>query len=125
MSSQGSKGTAGARPVPHRGEVWLAELSPTQGHEQGGSRPVLIVSRDDFNAGPADLVMVLPITSKLRGLPTRVRVEPPEGGLRMASEVLCDQIRTISTQRLLCRLGAVEPSTLRDATTRLAHLLDL
>src|SRR6185295_5268066 len=49
-----------------RGEVWLADLDPTRGHEQAGRRPVLIVSDDVFNAGAAELVVVLPMTSTLR-----------------------------------------------------------
>lgn len=125
MSVQGGKSEGSTKPAARRGEVWLAALDPTEGYEQGGRRPVLVVSRDDFNAGPAELVIVLPITTTLRSLPTRVRVEPPEGGLRMPSEILCDQVRTISTQRLVHKLGAVKHTTLREATTRLAHVLDL
>ncbi len=39
--------------APGRGEVWLADLNPTRGHEQAGRRPVLVVSEDLFNRGPA------------------------------------------------------------------------
>jgi mRNA interferase MazF len=66
---------------PLRGQVWMADLDPTKDHEQAGKRPVLVVSADVFNAGPADLVVVLPITSKAKGIPTHVAVSPPEGGL--------------------------------------------
>jgi mRNA interferase MazF len=48
---------------PRRGEIWLAGLRPTRGREQSGRRPVLVLSVDFFNAGPADLVVVLPLTS--------------------------------------------------------------
>jgi len=40
--------------------MWLADLDPTRGHEQAGRRPVLVVSDDIFNRGPADLVIILP-----------------------------------------------------------------
>ncbi len=46
---------------PLRGEIWLADLNPTRGHEQSGRRPVIVLSEDLFNNGPADLVIVLPI----------------------------------------------------------------
>jgi mRNA interferase MazF len=47
---------------PARGEVWMVDFDPTKGHEQGGRRPALVVSVDVFNSGPAELVIVLPIT---------------------------------------------------------------
>ena len=59
--------------APARGEVWLADLNPVRGHEQAGRRPVLVVSEDLFNRGPAGLAIVLPMTSTLRGIPSHVR----------------------------------------------------
>ena len=53
-----------------RGDVWLIHLDPTKGREQKGTRPGLIVSVDEMNHGPADLVVVLPITSKEKGIPS-------------------------------------------------------
>ena len=47
---------------PNRGEIWLADLSPTRGHEHAEAHPVLIISTNIFNHGPADLVCVLPLT---------------------------------------------------------------
>jgi mRNA interferase MazF len=82
---------------PIRGEIWLADLGTGRGHEQAGQRPVLVVSEDTFNAGPAGLVMVLPLTSKVaksKNIPAHVRVDPPEGGLKTPSLILCDQLRT-------------------------------
>ena len=90
-----------------RGEIWLAELNPIRGHEQAGRRPVLVVSDDRFNRGPADLVIVLPITSTLRPIPSHIRLAPGEGGLRNPSAVLCEGIRSISKERLLERWGVV------------------
>ena len=37
--------------LPSRGEIWMANLNPTRGHEQAGRRPVLIISTDTFNNG--------------------------------------------------------------------------
>jgi len=86
---------------PTRGEVWLADLDPTFGHEQGRSRPVLLVSVDAFNAGLSGLAVILPITSRIRPLPLHVAVNPPEGGLRKPSVILCDAIRSIDRRRLI------------------------
>src|SRR5437764_4150084 len=88
---------------PVRGEVWMADLETGRGHEQAGQRPVLVVSDDAFNAGLAGLVMTVPLTSKLgksKSIPAHIRVDPPEGGLKTPSIILCDQLRTISKDRL-------------------------
>jgi mRNA interferase MazF len=95
-----------------RGEVWLCQLSPTIGREQAGARPAVILSADEFNTSRAELVVVLPITSKPRALPSRVLMTPPEGGLSRESWIICEQPRTISTTRLRKRLGTARPATL-------------
>ena len=115
----------GVRPPARRGEVWLADLDPTIGHEQGGRRPVLIVSDDRFNATRAGLVMVVPLTRTERGLATHVPIEPPEGGERVRSIILCEHLRTISATRLAERRGAVAPTTLAEVERRLRLLLAL
>jgi mRNA interferase MazF len=108
-----------------RGEVWLADLDPVIGHEQAGRRPVLVVSEDFFNRTRAGLLVVLPVTSTLRSLPTRVRLVPPDGGLKRESDVICEAIRCISKERLLTRLGSVTPETLAAVEDRLKLLLHL
>ena len=110
---------------PARGDIWLASLSPTRGHKQAGRRPVLIVSEDLFNQGPAGLVIVLPVTSTIRSIPAHVPVAPPEGGLRHRSAVLCEAVRSISTERLIARWGAVSARTMTEVEDRLRILLRL
>jgi len=92
--------------------VWLADLNPTRGREQSGRRPVAVLSVDDFNRGPAELVIVAPITSRLRGIPSHIQVAPPEGGLRQPSVVLCDAVRSVSRHRLLEAWGSLRPPTI-------------
>ena len=111
--------------TPARGEVWLVDLDPTRGREQAGRRPVLVVSDDLFNAGPADLVIVLPITSTLRPVPSHVRLPPPEGGLKTESAVLCEAIRSISKDRLVRRWGAISTDRMKRIEDVLRILLRL
>jgi mRNA interferase MazF len=108
-----------------RGEIWVVGFDPVVGHEQAGQRPALVVSADAFNGSGAGLVTVLPITSKPRKLPSRVRIAPPEGGLRFESWVVCEQVRTVSNQRLISRLGAAAPTTLSTVSDILRLLLEL
>ncbi len=111
--------------IPSRGDIWLADLNPTRGREQKGRRPVLIISEDIFNRGPAELVIILPVTSTHRGIPSHVPIKPPEGGLKTGSFVLCEAVRSISKNRLLYRLGTVNVSTLAEIEDRLRILMGL
>ncbi len=108
-----------------RGDIWLVGLDPTKGREQAGMRPALVVSVDVFNHGAAELVVVIPITSKAKGIPLHVEVSPPEGGLTMTSFVKCEDVRSISTSRLVRRLGKVSPATIDSVEDRLRILLGL
>ena len=94
-----------------RGEVWLASLDPTRGHEQAGRRPVVIVSDDLFNRSPAGLVIVLPMTTRLRAVRSHVVLEPPEGGLKSTSVIQCEAVRSIAVERLIApgALTAITP----------------
>lgn len=111
---------------PSRGEIWQANLNPTVGHEQAGMRPVLIVSDDTFNQGRANLVVVLPLTRTNRRIPLHVAVDPPEGGLRERSYILCDAIRSISKDRLSDQpWGVVSRETMAQVEDILAILLGI
>lgn len=108
-----------------RGEVWLVDLNPVRGREQAGKRPCLVISVDLFNQGAAELVIALPITSKNKGIPFHVEVNPPEAGLRMQSFIKCEDVRSISVERFERKLGAVTPETLAQVEIRLKILMGL
>lgn len=63
-------------------------------------RPAMVLSVDKFNHGPADLVIVLPITTKNKRIPTHVPVPGGEAGLDEDSFIKCEDIRSISKDRL-------------------------
>jgi len=112
-------------PEPSRGEVWQANLSPTKGHETRGTRPCLVISVDPFNQGPAGLVVVLPITTRDKGIPLHVAVNPPEGGLKKQSFIKCEEPRSISKDRLTTQLGELAAPTLEEVSDRLRIVLGL
>jgi mRNA interferase MazF len=111
-----------AVPASRQGDVWEARPEPVVGHEQGGTRPVLVVSVDRISAGPGELCIVVPFTRTNRDTPLHVRVEPPEGGLTSVSFALCENVRAISRERLAERLGGVRDATLEAVLHRI-HLL--
>ena len=84
-----------------RGQVWTANLNPNRGREIGKVRPVLIVQGDWLSAAQPRTVVVLPLTSDVRpdAEPLRVTVGA-RGGLRMKSQVVVDQPRTLDRRRL-------------------------
>ncbi len=84
-----------------------------------------MVSVDKFNYGPAGLVVVLPITSKNKNQPIHVPVQPPEGGLSMLSFIKCDDIRSVSKQRLKQFYGTGSAQTMADVEKRIRILLNL
>ena len=110
---------------PQRGEIWALDFDPTRGHEEAGRRPALIFSVDAFNAGPAGLVLVIPITSKIRSIPMHVGLRPPEGGVKVECVILCDALRSVSRERLIQKWGRVGQNTLREVEDRVRILLGL
>jgi mRNA-degrading endonuclease toxin of MazEF toxin-antitoxin module len=78
-----------------RGEIWLVGLDPTQGHEQQGRHPVLIVSPEAFNR-ITKLPVVLPITSGSNFARTAGFAVPlTTAGTKTTGIVRCDQPRTL------------------------------
>lgn len=111
--------------LPCRGEVWLVDLNPTRGHEQNGKRPALIVSNDLFNHGPADLVVVVPLTTAFKNIPLHVEIKPTKHGLNAVGYAKCEDVRSISAERLIKRLGIVNGSVLLQVEDKLRILLEL
>lgn len=108
-----------------RGDIWQADMNPTRGHETHGVRPVLVVSDDRFNQSAAGLVVVVPITRTRKGVPLHIGIDPPEGGLSRPSFIKCEEVRAISTERLLRRRGGASASTMSEVEDRLRMLLNL
>jgi mRNA interferase MazF len=103
----------------------MTELGATRGREQAGTRPTLVVSVDGFNSGGGELVVVVPITSRIKRVRTQVEVLPPEGGLKVPSRIKCEDARSISHERLLQLMGVVSNTTLRAVEDRLRWILGL
>lgn len=110
---------------PSRGDVWFVELDPIRGREQAGRRPALIVSVNQFNYGPADLVVVIPITTRDKKIPFHVKINPPEGGLREISFIKCEDIRSLSKERLIKFSGRISDNIFLLIEDRLRILLNL
>ena len=108
-----------------KGEIYLAELSPTVGSEISKKRPVLIVS-NDINNQFADTVSIVPITSTTSKIyPFEVFLPKGEGNLINDSKAKCNQIRTIDKQRIQKRFGKISTEKLKEIEKAILIHLDI
>ena len=109
-----------------RGDIFIADLDPVVGSEQGGVRPVVIVQNDRGNRF-SPTVICAAMTSRLgkNDLPTHVWVASRDSGLRSDSLVLCEQIRTLEKRRLQTRVGRVDELVIRRIEAALRAALGL
>jgi mRNA interferase MazF len=111
--------------TPRRGEVWLVDFGDPVGREQSGRRPAVVVSADPLNESRAGIVVVVPTTTTLRGLPSHVEIEPGSSGLDEVSYAKCEDVKSISEPRLIARLGSVNEAVTFDIGRALRFLLDI
>ena len=90
---------------PRRGDIYWVALDPTIGREIKKTRPALVVSPDEMNQALGTVVLA-PITSTVRDFPTRYTLRLQ----RKTASVALDQIRTVSTERLLRKMASVDPA---------------
>jgi mRNA interferase MazF len=102
-----------------RGEVWLVRLDPTIGHELQKTRPCVIVSPDGMNAHLGTLG-VLPMTSGSHEAPFRLQTT----FRNVDGLLLGDQLRFVSRQRLVRRLGQLPASTLSIALQMMREMFE-
>ena len=97
-----------------RGEIYVADLSPYVGSEQGGIRPVIILQNNLGNIFSPTLIVV-PLTSryKKRNLPTHYLIEDVEE-LKTTSLVLLEQIKTIDKRRITEYIGQASKDDIKN-----------
>jgi mRNA interferase MazF len=94
------------------GDLFWADLPPSDGHEQAGRRPVMIFQDDDY-AGSLPTLLIIPLSSSAAVLRFPGTVEIPataENGLAYDSVVLVFQVRALDRRRLRGRIGVAESS---------------
>lgn len=110
-----------------RGEIYDARLSPTEGSEQSGMRPVVIVSRNAINSY-SPVIVVVPFTKATnfeRSYPNNVLVKKGTGGLAVDSVALGGQVRALAKSRLMVRRGSLPAEAIQSVDRALRITLDL
>ncbi len=100
---------------PVRGMVLEVALDPVLGHEQGRSRPCVVVQNDAGNRF-SSMTIVVPLTDAVHlaaPSPIYVLVKKGDGGIRKDSIALTDQIRAVDFQRVGRSFGVLSPETMK------------
>jgi len=96
--------------MTYKWHIFIANLDPVLGSEEGKTRPVLVISQEEINQ-LLPVVNVIPITSRkamrTKIYPNEVLLPAGMGGLLKESIALCYQIRTIDKKRLIKDLGEI------------------
>jgi mRNA interferase MazF len=107
----------------NQGEIWQADLNPFKGSEQGGYRPVVILSGNLLNRY-LPVVITAPLTTKIKKYKGNPILIPSElNGLYDESELLVFHVRSISKDRLVKKIGKIKPEEVELAIKTLNDLL--
>ncbi|NJN38379.1 MAG: type II toxin-antitoxin system PemK/MazF family toxin [Acaryochloridaceae cyanobacterium CSU_3_4] len=111
-----------------RGQIYFVNLNPTQGREQAGQRPVLVLSINAINALP--LVVTVVVGTKGANIrqdyPTNVRVTPEDSGLALETVFLCFQIRSLDPKRFMQQpVGTLSAEKMADVEAAMRYCLGL
>ena len=95
-----------------RGEIWWADLEPVIGHEQGGKRPVLVISDETFNAR-SGTVIAIALTSQPPRVGFPLTFEFRKTILPKPTLAKISQVRTLSVERLKSKLTKADPAEIK------------
>jgi mRNA interferase MazF len=105
---------------PRRGDVISVDFDPVTGHEQGGHRPALVLSADNYNR-VVGLAIVVPITMQAKGYPFEVQISD---GQKVKGVILADHVKCIDwRKRGVRRLDALPPEVLKEVEAKLGPLI--
>lgn len=107
-------------------EIWLIDLDPTRGSEIQKKRPAIIINDDRL--GKLPLKIIVPITDckdHYKEAPWMVKLNPTnENGLAKVSSIDCFQIRSLSHERLIKKIGEIDYTTLQQIKEAISKVLD-
>lgn len=109
-----------------KGDIYYANLSPSLGSEQSGTRPVLIVQNNVGNTHSPTVIAAAITSHKKNDLPTHVIIKSKECQcLKKDSVVLLEQIRTLDKKRLIFKLGSIKPDMIQQVDRALSVSLGI
>jgi mRNA interferase MazF len=107
--------------TPERGDIVWLEFNPQAGHEQRGTRPVLVISPGPYNRR-VGLALFCPLTTQVKGYPFEVRL-PPD--IQAKGAILSDQVKSLDWRarkaKLLCK---APPEVVEETLARVLALIE-
>ena len=103
--------------VNYQWGIFWADLNPTKGSEQSGIRPVLVISSEEVNE-VLPIVTIISITSlkpSRKVYPIEVLMPAKVTGLSKDSIAMAHQIRAISKERLIEKIGTIETEYIKES----------
>lgn len=97
--------------IPDRGDIVWVNFSPQVGHEQAGKRPALVLSSKSYN-NVSNLMLVCPITSKVKNYPFEVRINYK----KIDGVILADQVKSIDWRERKISFAAKAPAVIVNQT---------
>jgi mRNA interferase MazF len=111
-----------------RSQIYFVNLDPTQGREQAGARPVLVVSIDEINQQPLVITVIVGTKGEniRRDHPTNIRVTATESGLPLETVFLGFQIRSLDSKRFPPKpAGQLSPEKMAEVEAAMRYCLGL
>lgn len=108
------------------GEIYFVEIPASDGHEQAGQRPAIVIQSSGMNQLPT--VLIIPLTSRMKaiGFPFTLLIEPDgSNNLDVDSVALVFQLRAIDKKRLKNRLGKISEAKLNLIKQEICELMGL
>jgi len=98
----------------NRGDIYLADLSPIIGSEQGGIRPVLVIQNNIGNHhSPTTIIAAITTSFSKAKIPTHIELKANKTGIEKDSVIMLEQIRTIDKKRLTKKVARLNSWTMR------------
>ena len=110
---------------PSRGEIWVVELDRARGGDAKTVSRALVISVNELNHGAAGIATVLPMSDVDQRIATHVKVPAGEAMLAKDGFVKCEEVRSVSIERLTKRVGAVKEATMAAVMRNVGVLLGM
>jgi mRNA interferase MazF len=110
---------------PGRGEIWVVDLHPVRTHGASEQWRALVISVNELNHGAAGIATVLPLSDVDQRIVTHVKVPAGEAMLTKDGFVKCEEVRSVSIERLTTRVGAVKAATMAAVMRNVGVLLGM
>ena len=95
----------------NRFDIWIIQFDPTRGSEIKKTRPAVIISPSFMNRN-LNTVIVAPLTSTIRGYPSRIETDFADRD----GEIALDQLRCVDKERLIEKVGRLDPDEAKAVT---------